>query len=155
MSIQTDFILIPGIGPNEDFWERILGGFTSFDMAMELYRTLFLSIRGCTSSECQCAQEAVLIDYELFFLNDTNFQELKELHYPIKENYPTRTIEEVNADPLMLNHFDPTTPSLNQFCLKYDWASYTSYHYYNDVRACAHIYSQEERQSCYLIIKHL
>lgn len=112
---------------------------------MEFFRALFDKINNCYSVQCRCAQMYVDFDYNYYFLNDKNFNDLKRLHYPVKNHYRPRTIEQVNDDP-EAKHFDLSTQTLNKFCLKYDWASYTSYHYYNQTRDCLHQFSHAESQ---------
>lgn len=84
-------------------------------------------------------------NYTYFFLDQKNFNDLKRLHYPVKNHYKPRTVEQVNNDSLNSFHFDTADVALNEFCLKYDWANSLSYFYYNETRECLakYVYSNE------------
>lgn len=84
-------------------------------------------------------------NYTYFFLDEKNLNDLKRLHYPVKNHYMPRTVEQVNNDPLNSFHFDTDNVALNEFCLKYDWANYMSYFYYDETRECLaeYVYSDE------------
>ena len=103
---------------------------------MDFYRSLFSSLNNCETIQCRCVENMMYFNYTYFFLNQKNFNDLKRLHYPVKNHYKPRTVEQVNNDSFNSFHLDKTNVALNEFCLKYDWANYMSYFYYNETREC-------------------
>lgn len=103
---------------------------------MDFYRSLFSTLNNCETIQCKCVDNLVNFNYKYFFLDQKNFNDLKRLHYPVKNHYKPRTVEQVNNDSLNSFHFDTTNVALNEFCLIYDWANSISYFYYNETREC-------------------
>lgn len=120
---------------DEEFWISQLGEYKTFDTAMDHVKSLFARVHNCDSNECLCSKRFAPFDYEYYFLNETNFIDFKRLQTPMREKCRRRTVEEVNNDPEAI-HFNLTTPTLNEFCLNYDWAGFPSYHYYEEVSKC-------------------
>lgn len=128
----------------DKYWSESLSNYTSFDSAMDLFRSIYTSINNCTETKCECFLDKIepirsiytSFNYSYFFLNETNFNHMKSIAARINQNYTRRTVDQVNEDPEFDTKLDRSTPSLNEFCLKYDWPNTMSLYFYEEVRNC-------------------
>lgn len=96
-------------------------------------------MKDCGTAQCTCTRfgTAISYNYESYFLNADHTNDVNRITNALRNKYKLRTAEQVNSDPFSTPSpmFVLTSPTLNQFCLKYDW-SHESYFFYDKASAC-------------------
>lgn len=79
---------------NDEFYQSQLELYTTFDQAMDYFRSLYLILASCdiSNGNCDCfrAKMSSEPDYALFFTNTSYFNDLKKIAWAIKSKYRLR-----------------------------------------------------------------
>lgn len=128
----------------DTFWQTELSPYTNLDEANEFFKKIYTELKGCTTEACTCIQGGIssTYNYESYFLDAERTKDVNRVTNAVRNKYELRTAQEVNNDPFSqpATIFVISSPSLNDFCLKYDW-SHESYYFYSEGSLCKRSYN--------------
>lgn len=127
----------------DSFFRTKLSPYGSFATAMDLFKNIYQELQTCTTDKCACVKTESYLryDYETMFTSSLLYPQVFSILNTIKTSYrllPQSRIFNYNI------FFNPNYPTLNSFCLNFEYGSTVSF-FYNQTFNCYSRYLTNEK----------
>ena len=112
---------------------------------MDLFWQIYNETNSCKSDFCKCVSTGIIDQYKygrenqfsLFFLNRTNFEQVKIIVSEFINKYQTTISSYTDLEEFFKakTHSNQTLPTLANFCMKYEYTD-ERFIYYKDSNNC-------------------
>ena len=118
----------------DSFYGSALKGINTFQAAMNFFKSIYFKLKSCETEECECAKADYYkkYDFEYIFTDTSYFSQAVSILNSVKTQYRLLPNSQIlNYDLL----FDPNYPTLNSFCLNFEYGQSMPF-YYNQTFTC-------------------
>lgn len=127
----------------DSFFRTAFATTTTFTSAMNLFKRIYEQLSTCNTDECECVKTESYLryDYESLFTSSLFYPQVFSILNTIKTSF--RILPQSNIFNYNL-FFNPNYPTLNSFCLNFEYGSSVSF-FYNQTFTCHSRYLSNQK----------